>query len=431
MRLFSIIFILTSAYLSGQELYFPPLVGNQWESRTLASLNWCEDELQPLYEYLDAEESKAFIVLKEGRIVIEKYFDTFTRDSFWYWASAGKTLTAFLTGMAQQDGVLSLNDPSSDYLGKGWTTLTAEQEEKITIRHQLTMTTGLNDLVADNHCTLPACLEFKAKPGDRWAYHNAPYTLLRNVLESATGLNENIYIQQKLKSRTGMNGLWFTSGWDNVYASNARSMARFGLLILNHGVWDKDSLMRDQSFFTEMVNSSQSINESYGYLWWLNGKSSFMLPGLQLKLPGSYAPEAPKDMFAAIGKNGQILCIVPSQQLVVLRMGEANGTGFDDVPITLCNQMWLRLNKVLCNQPVSTFGGAESDSDQFIYPNPANDRIFLTNVPLGSAYAIFNATGQLVKQGLYQNSINISDLKPGIHYINYIYNRKSQIFFKW
>lgn len=430
MRAYTIILLLTSVYTHAQELYFPPLIGNQWESRTLASLNWCENELQPLFEFLDVEESKAFIVLKDGKIVVEKYFDTFTRDSFWYWASAGKTLTAFLTGIAQQDGVLSLTDPTSIHLGKGWTTLSTEQEEKITIWHQLTMTTGLNDMVADNHCTSAACLEFKANPGDRWAYHNAPYTLLRDVLESASGLNENTYIQQKLKSRTGMNGFWFSSGWDNVYASTARSMARFGLLILNHGVWDKDSLMRDQSFYTDMVNSSQSINESYGYLWWLNGKSSFMLPGLQLRLPGSYAPEAPKDMFAAIGKNGQILCIVPSQNLVVLRMGEANGSGFDDVPVALCNQMWLRLNKVICNQPVSTSDGEDSDPDHFIYPNPANDQLFIKDPQPDSAYAIFDAVGKLVKAGLVQNFINISDLKPGIYYINNIYKTKTQVFLK-
>ena len=59
-------------------------------------------------------------------------------------------------------------------------------------------------------------------------------------------------------------------------------MARFGLLILNNGNWDGNQIMTDTNYFNQMLNSSQSLNESYGYLWWLNGKTSYMLPGLSL-----------------------------------------------------------------------------------------------------------------------------------------------------
>ena len=106
-------------------------------------------------------------MLKDGKIAIEKYFGTFTKDSLWYWASAGKTLTAFLVGQAQEDGLLSIGDSTSKYLGVGWPGLTPEQERKITIRHQLTMTTGLDDGLEDNHCTLDSCLQFLAEPGTR------------------------------------------------------------------------------------------------------------------------------------------------------------------------------------------------------------------------------------------------------------------------
>ena len=63
-------------------------------------------------------------MLKDGKIAIEKYFGTFTKDSLWYWASAGKTLTAFLVGQAQENGLLSISDSTSKYLGSGWTGLT-------------------------------------------------------------------------------------------------------------------------------------------------------------------------------------------------------------------------------------------------------------------------------------------------------------------
>lgn len=140
------------------QLYFPPTTGSTWETLTPASLGWNESNLQSLYTYLQQKNTKAFIVLKNGRIVSEKYFGTFTADSLHYWASAGKTMTAFLTGVAQQEGLLDINRKTSNYLGRGWTALPAAKEDLITVRHQLTMTSGLDDGVPESGCTTPDCL---------------------------------------------------------------------------------------------------------------------------------------------------------------------------------------------------------------------------------------------------------------------------------
>lgn len=410
-----------------QSLYFPPLSGDQWETIRPESLGWCTDSINALYNYLDAEESKAFIILKDGKIVLEKYFDQFTKDSLWYWASAGKTLTAFLTGIAQSESKLKLTDTVSSYLGTNWTQCTPEQEQKITIRNLLTMTSGLDDGVPDNHCTKPECLIYKTDPGKRWAYHNAPYTLIRNVLEQASGMNENQYIQSRLKSKTGMNGLWFTSGYDNVYLSNARSMARFGLLILNKGFWDANDLLRDPIYFDEMVHSSQSINKSYGYLWWLNGQASFMLPGLQLVFPGSYCPEAPKDMFAAIGKNGQILCVVPSQKLVVLRMGEAGGLGNDDVPIVLCNQIWSRINGLNCQTVTIKEYVPESLN---LIPNPVGDHFRISNISNINIYKvnIYNNLGLKIPFSWQGDQIQLGTVQAGVYWLTLEYEGQKRAY---
>src|SRR6478609_4717901 len=108
-----------------QNLYFPPVTGTAWDSVSPASLGWCEDKMDSLLDYLGQRNSKAFILLKDGKIVVEHYYGTFTADSFWYWASAGKSLTAFTVGIAQQEGHLSINDSTSKYLGTGWTACTA------------------------------------------------------------------------------------------------------------------------------------------------------------------------------------------------------------------------------------------------------------------------------------------------------------------
>ncbi|MFN2396893.1 MAG: serine hydrolase, partial [Bacteroidales bacterium] len=132
--------ILISLYAGSQNLYFPPTSGEVWDTMAPTSLGWCEPKIDSLYYFLETNNTHAFILLKDGKIVLEKYFGDFEPNDAWYWASAGKTITAFMVGMAQQEGYLSLADPTSDYLGPGWTSLTPEQEEQITIWHQLTMT---------------------------------------------------------------------------------------------------------------------------------------------------------------------------------------------------------------------------------------------------------------------------------------------------
>ncbi len=365
---------ITSSVLStrAQSLYFPPLTGNSWDTTSPASLGWCTDKIPDLYNYLQQRNSKAFLVLKDGKIVLEKYFGTFTADSAWYWASAGKSLTAFLIGIAKQEGKLRLEDTSSKYLGKGWTSCPPEKEALITVQHQLSMTSGLDDGVPDHYCTLDTCLKYKADAGTRWAYHNGPYTLLHQVLESATGSNANAWFNAKMRTQTGMTGLFIQQGYNNLFLSKPRSMARFGLLMLGRGKWNNTTILNDTAYFRQMINSSQTLNRSYGYLWWLNGKSNFMLPGLQFVFSGSLCPAAPADMYAAMGKNGQFLNVVPSQNLLVIRMG--NSPSGSEVPNLFNDTIWQKLNAVMCQSTSSFQPEAESPE---IWPVPAAEEIHI------------------------------------------------------
>jgi CubicO group peptidase (beta-lactamase class C family) len=292
-------------------------------------------------------------VLKDGKIVIEEYFGKqsnstadFTVTSNWYWASAGKTLTSAIVGIANSQGKINFDAKTSDFLGVGWTSLTPTQESKITVRHQLTMTTGLDDGVANKDCTDKACLIYKADPGTRWAYHNAPYTLLDGVITNATSKTLNAYISEQLLTKIGMDGSYLKIDLNNVFFSTPRSMARFGLLLLNKGKWDQTQLI-PEDYLTLMTTTSQNINLSYGYLTWLNGKASSMVPGSQVVFPGEITSNAPDDMFAAMGKNGQLINVVPSKKLVMIRMGDVPDASL--VPLTFQNEIWAKLNSIIIN----------------------------------------------------------------------------------
>jgi CubicO group peptidase (beta-lactamase class C family) len=336
-------------------MYFPPASGSTWETIQPSELGWSTDEIPALLSFVEQANSRAFIVLKDGKIVIEAYFGknitggTFTSSSNWYWASAGKTLTSTLVGLAQEKGFLKIEDVSSKYLGKNWTSLPEAKEQLITIRNQLTMTTGLDDGVENSDCTLPKCMVYKSDAGTRWAYHNAPYTILDKVIESATKQSFDTFFNNELKNKIGMDGQWNYLDDNHVYFSTARSMARFGHLILNNGDWDGNTVISDKNYVNDMVNTSQNINPSYGYLWWLNGKSQLMVPTLQTKFNTPLATNAPSEMYAAIGKNGQLINIIPSQNIVVIRMGESTENGA--IGLEILNNIWEKLNKVIVTKP--------------------------------------------------------------------------------
>ncbi|MEZ4803778.1 MAG: serine hydrolase [Gelidibacter sp.] len=326
------------------EIYFPPINSDTWETTPLSELGWDESQLSPLLEYLEEKHTKGFIILHDGKIVVEAYMNGHTDESPWYWASAGKTLTSTISGIAQDEGLIDINNKVSDYLGTGWTSAPLDKENLITCKNLLTMTSGLDDSLGDD--VSPSNLHYIADAGTRWAYHNV-YVKMQDVVAEASNETWTNYFNTKLRDRIGMTGAWLPLDDLSVYWSTSRSMARFGLLIYAKGSWNGTRIISEE-FLNEATNTSQNINKAYGYLWWLNGKSSFHLPQTQLEFPGELIPNAPADMYAALGKNDQKIYIVPSKKLVVIRMGDVANpenptfalSGFD-------NDLWEKINAVI------------------------------------------------------------------------------------
>lgn len=335
--------IVPTPVIHNEAMYFPPNGSTTWETKTIQSLGWNASQVQPLLDFLDLKNTKSFIILVNGRIVMENYFDTHNNSSLWYWASAGKTLTTTMTGIAQQEGFLNINNKVSDYLGTGWTSAPLAKENLIKCKNLLSMNSGLDDTLGDD--VSPANLQYVADAGTRWAYHNV-YVKLQDVVTAATGQTWDNYFNTKLRDKIGMSttGLWFNNNGLRIYWSDSRSMARFGLLSLNKGKWNTEQIL-NETYFNEATTTSQSLNQAYGYMWWLNGKSTYRLPGLQLQFNGALVPAGPTDMYMALGKNDQKIYVVPSKKMVVIRMGDvANPTnptfalsGFD-------NELWQKIS---------------------------------------------------------------------------------------
>lgn len=301
-----------------------PATGTHWETADAHSSGWNTGALEQLVEYASGHNSQALMVLEGGRIVLERYFDGFTATSARDVASCQKSVTSFLFGCAISQGLLSIDDPLTRFLGRGWSRASAGEEDCILVRHLLTMTSGLDQR-----------LRRVAAPGTTWQYNTVVYQLGLRVLAAASKTPIEAYTQHTLGSRIGWQQAYYRPrprmpmpGGDAMLGLelSARDAARFGLLALAGGRWDGHELMPDRKYWQDSLSTSQPMNPGYGYLWWLNGKAAYRAPGQDPPLVhGQLIPPAPPDLFAAMGAFDNRIYVVPSRRLVVVRLGNLAG----------------------------------------------------------------------------------------------------------
>ncbi len=324
-------------------MYFPANAGTEWETTPVAELGWNTSAIADLKTFLSQKNTKSFMILVNGRIAMEEYFNGHGSTAEWEWNSAGKTLVATTTGIAHQDGLLNIGNKASDYLGTGWTSMPLEKENAITVKNLLTMTSGIDDT---KQLVIKSNLTHVADAGTRWAYGNV-FQKLTDIVAEASNKNFETYFAEKLANKIGMDGYWNFGTIFTIYHSSTRSMARFGLLALNKGKWKEEQIV-NEPYFLESTNTSQSINPAYGYLWWLNGKSKFMIPSEQTVYNGVLVPNAPADMYAAMGANDQRIYVVPGKKMVIIRMGEASNPSNPNFAVSgFDNELWAKINAVI------------------------------------------------------------------------------------
>lgn len=328
---------------SGTSLYFPPRSDAAWETTSPTELGWNTGAISGLKTFLTQTNTKSFMILVNGRIVMEEYFNGHTATTEWEWNSAGKTLVSAITGIAGQENLLNPDNKASDYLGTGWTSMPLEKENRITVRHLLTMTSGIDDT---KQLMIRSNLTYVADAGTRWAYSNV-FQKLTDVVAKAADTGFETYFNEKLKNKIGMDGYWSFGPIFTIYHSSTRSMARFGLWALNKGKWGDQSVI-NEAYFTESTRTSQDLNPAYGYLWWLNGKTKFMVPNSQTVFTGFLIPNAPADMYAAMGARDQRIYVIPGRNMVVVRMGSSSNPDSPDFAVSGFDaDFWEKINAVI------------------------------------------------------------------------------------
>lgn len=345
---FLTILLLTASAWAADSLYFPPKQDARWERISPAKAGFDPAAIQTALDFAGSRRSTGVVILQKGRIVAEQQWDpqkqkvsagfSFERSpdgqTLEDVASAQKSVAAVLFGIAQHKGLIRIDHPAAKYLGAGWSKCSPEQEKKITMRHLLTMTSGLTDGLA-----------FEAEPGTKWRYNSMAYQKVMRALAKTAGKTENELTREWLTGPIGMS----QSTWRERpqmpgllgFVTSARELARFGLLIEAGGVWDGKIIIEDRAYLREMLHPSQDLNPSYGYLWWLNGHPSLRPNGTRA---GKLVPSAPDDLVAALGALGRKVYVVPSLDLVVTRTGD-NSDQKGELPFD--DEFWKLLMKAV------------------------------------------------------------------------------------
>ena len=290
-----------------------------------------ERKLERARKYAFANKSTSFLVVRSGRIVTEAYGDGGGEKVARRIASATKSMTSILVGMAMDAGKLKMDQPVAEFL-PDWE---GTPKGKISIRHLLSMTSGLNPaglkrrLPSGDQFLENAAMPVASAPGASWQYNTPAYHMLFRILEKATATGLDTWTRDRLFGPLGMQtSAWYSrqagevSNYFNVRCT-ARDMARFGLFVLRGGRWGKERLV-SEAFFKAATTPSQDQNPAYGLLFWLNARKGHSAGGRKVdyRFPG-----APVDLIACLGKGGQQILTIPSQDLIIVRQGDRPGDG--------------------------------------------------------------------------------------------------------
>jgi CubicO group peptidase (beta-lactamase class C family) len=299
----------------------PPEAAPPPPSAAVPAPGWDAAKLDELAAYAESKSTKALLLVEGDQPILERYFAgadaTFTRDV----ASVQKSVTAILAGIAIDKGLLSLDDTVTSILGPGWSNAPAVPEAQIKMRHLLTMTSGLD-----------LGLGYAAPAGSAWLYNDDAFYRVRLALEKKTGEDMNTLAHAWLFDRIGMADSAFqprlaakdSKGLRVVgLHTSARDLASFGRLVRERGTWSGETIV-PASYVDTATSTSQALNESYGFLFWLNGKSGGLLPP-STPFTGPLVPSAPADAFAALGAGDQKVYVARSLDVVLVRLGDSAG----------------------------------------------------------------------------------------------------------
>lgn len=291
------------------------------------------EEERTLIESLDPA---GFVVAWGDSLIYEEYWNGHSQEKVSNSFSMGKSVIALLIGVALDEGAIqSLDEPVANYLEEF-----KDEKKNITIRHVLTMTTGLSwsESYVSPFCDVAELYydtdardlalnrrEIEEEPGKYFRYKSGDTQVLMYILEAATGKKLSDYATEKLWNPMGAenDGYWsLVDGKDSeekafccLYATN-RDFLRFGKLVNNYGNWNGEQLV-SEAYIKEFMSLAPSLNPDgtpnhrYGFQYWIYTGMDFHVSYFR-------------------GMRGQYIISIPEKELVIVRTGSATQPNFEN-----------------------------------------------------------------------------------------------------
>ena len=280
----------------------------------------------------------SLLIVRNGYLVIESYFNGWGPDDLHTLQSDTKSITSLLVGIARQQGFISNVDQKVLGFFPEYRRIKNVDDRKaaMSLRDLLTMRTGLNwsedpyegsPLWQLNNCGcdwLKFTLDWRMReqPGTRFEYNSGGVILLGGVIRNASGMPTDIFAQRFLFDPLGITqARWYYGKPDNLPhmggGLNLRplDMAKIGYLVLRRGRWGNQQVVSEDWLAESLQHSVTSARTfagrpvDYGYLWWL------------LHLDGEGIEGTDADVYTASGAQGQWIFIIPKYDMVVVSTG--------------------------------------------------------------------------------------------------------------
>lgn len=250
-------------------------------------------------DYFNSQNVAGLLVIKDGKIVYERYGLGNTRNTRWLSFSVTKSVVSMLVGAAISDGFIAgIDEPVSDYLPR----LKGSAYDQVTIGNVLQMSSGVewnedyadpqSDIARADLSTLGTFRQLRQKqvvapPGEKFNYNTAETNLVGTLLRSAVGNNLSTYLSEKIWRPFGMqaDANWMLSepgGGENggcCISATLRDYGRIGMFALANGRLADGTEVLPSDWMARSVAPSPG-NKDYGYLWWLNDGGSFRAQGI-------------------------------------------------------------------------------------------------------------------------------------------------------
>ncbi len=298
------------------------------------------ERLMEVYDYVanPAVNTEGLVIIRDGYIVAEAYFGDFSIDTRHASYSVAKSFISALVGIAIDRGVLSgVDERVADFYPSWQAPGTETGKQNMQVRHLLTMASGLQwdesnyyDDTGENDAFLMGAesdyIQYvldkpsQYEPGTMWNYSSGDSMLLSGIIQGAAGRTAYSFALENLLAPIGIAGIVWDSdeaghtvgGWG--ISATVREYAKFGYLCLNRGQWENSRVVPEAWVEASLRRVTENI-DYYGYQWWL-------APALE----GFQGSIVPPDMFLAWGIYTQQIFVLPSHNMVIVRVANDPGS---------------------------------------------------------------------------------------------------------